>query len=165
MVNVPCSQNARTQSSNALNESVTKNHIQRIVPVPLGALGINVAVGTNKQLYISRILPKSPISDQVKERDIITHFNGEELNGDPVLFVNRLMNTVIGVGFLTILRKVNSTTLSTDMVATSSKSDTTLLVEGSKTFEKDLKLEKKSETLSESECKDLESPVGDVKSL
>jgi hypothetical protein len=165
LVNLTCSQNARTESSNALIESITKDHIQRIVPVPLGALGINVAVGTDKQLYISRILPKSPILDQVKERDIITHFNGEELNGDPVLFVNRLMNTVIGVGFLTILRKVNSTTLSTDMVVTSSKSDTTLPAEGAKTFEKDLYLEKKSETLSESEFKDLESPEGGVKPL
>jgi hypothetical protein len=128
----PASQNATVKSS--LNYC-----IKRTIPIPIGGVGINVAVNTEKQLYISRILPECPISDEVKERDIITHVNGEDTKGDPDLFCNMLMNTMGGTRSITILRNVNSTYLLKDMVAKSSNSDNSSLVEGTEAIAKDLK--------------------------
>lgn len=130
-------------------ESIIDKRIKHTVAVPLGALGIHVAVGPDKQLYISRILPQCPISDEVQENDIITHLNDEEINGDPVLFSNMLMNTMEGGRSLTILRHASSSNQSSEEDANSS------LVAAGGAFANDVHLKAtKSETLVEPDCKE-----------
>lgn len=146
----PAAQNATVKSS-------VNYCIKRTIPIPLGVVGIHVAVNTEKQLYISRILPECPIPDEVKERDIITHLNGEDTKGDPVLFSNMLLNTMEGTRSITILRNVNLTYLSKDMFAKSSNSDKSSVVEGTEAIAKDDNLKKECEKMAESEYKDLKS--------
>lgn len=139
---------ASTAANNVTAGSVIDKCIKHTVVAPHGALGIHVAVGADKQLYISRILPQCPISKEVQENDIITHLNDEEINGDPVLFSNMLMNTMEGGRSLTILRHVSSSNQSPEEDAKLS------LVAAAEAFTNDMHSKfTKSET-SVSDCND-----------
>jgi hypothetical protein len=140
---------ASPAAHNVTAESTIDKRIKHTVVVPLGALGIHVAVDADKQLYISRILPQCPISNEVQENDVITHLNDEEINGDPVLFSNMLLNTMEGGRSLTILRHASSPNQSPEEAANSS------LVATGGAFANDMHLKvTKSETVMESHCKD-----------